>query len=190
MAGAVLLTRSEGSLLNRLALSNHTAVKIGLISHPPYLWHWPLLVFAELIKFDKPLTDLERSLVIGLAFFSAWLTYKLVERPIRFGRGIKFVKPLAAWMAAIAVAAFAPAAGYGPTIPDRISKLVAIPDPLGGLRVGGVCLRMALSSILRRAAPIKSARLSLCGVIQLHRHSSTAFVIRKRHGTLVSPNSR
>jgi peptidoglycan/LPS O-acetylase OafA/YrhL len=136
VAGAMLLIRSEGSLFNRIVLSNHNAVNIGLISYPLYLWHWPLLVFAELIKFDKPLTDLERGLVIGLAFFLAWLTYKLVERPIRSGRGIKFAKPLAASMAAIAVAAFAPATGYGPTIPDRISKLVAVPDPFGGLRVG------------------------------------------------------
>jgi len=136
VAGATLLIRSEGSLFNRIVLSNHSAVNLGLISYPLYLWHWPLLVFAELIKFDKPLTDLERGLVIGLAFLLAWLTYKLVERPIRSGRRINFAKPLAACMAAIAVTAFAPAAGYGPTIPDRISKLVAIPDPFGGLRVG------------------------------------------------------
>jgi peptidoglycan/LPS O-acetylase OafA/YrhL len=134
VVGTVFLIRSEGSFLNRVALSNRVAVDIGVISYPLYLWHWPLLVFAELLKF-KRLTDLERGLVIALTFFLAWLTYKFVERPIRFGR-IRFAKPLVACMAALAVAALVPALGYVPTLPDRISKMITVLNPMEGMRVG------------------------------------------------------
>ena len=119
-------------------LSNRAAVNIGVISYPLYLWHWPLLVFAELLKF-KPLTDLERGLVIALTFFLAWLTYKFVERPIRFGR-IRFAKPLIACMAALALAALVPALGYGPALPDPISRMITVLNPQEGLRVGDCML--------------------------------------------------
>jgi peptidoglycan/LPS O-acetylase OafA/YrhL len=133
VAGAMLLLRCEGSFVNRVALGNTWAVNVGLISYPLYLWHWPLLVFAEIFKF-KPLTDLERGLVIALTFALAWLTYKWIERPIRFGRN-SFMAPLAAGMAAIAVAALVPALGYGPTLPESIVRLITLPDPREGLRV-------------------------------------------------------
>jgi hypothetical protein len=38
-------------------------------------------------------------------------------------------------MAAIAAAALVPALGYGPTLPDSIVRLIALPDPKQGLRV-------------------------------------------------------
>ncbi len=126
VVGTVFLIRSEGSFLNR--------VLFGVISYPLYLWHWPLLVFAELLKF-RPLTDLERGLVIALTFFLAWLTCKFVERPIGFGR-VLFAKPLVACMAALAVAALVPALGYGPTLPDPISRMITVLNPQEGLRVG------------------------------------------------------
>jgi peptidoglycan/LPS O-acetylase OafA/YrhL len=134
VAGTLFLIRSEGSYLNRVVLSNRAATNIGVISYPLYLWHWPLLVFAEVLKF-KRLTDLERGLVIALTFFLAWLTYKFVERPIRFGR-VRFARPLVVSMAALAVAALVPALGYGPALPDRISRMITPLDPREGLRVG------------------------------------------------------
>jgi peptidoglycan/LPS O-acetylase OafA/YrhL len=39
----------------------------GRISHPLYLWHWPLLVLAEAFKFGT-LTVLERGLVVAVSF--------------------------------------------------------------------------------------------------------------------------
>jgi peptidoglycan/LPS O-acetylase OafA/YrhL len=70
VVGTLFLIRSEGSFLNRVVLSNRATTSIGVISYPLYLWHWPLLVFAEVLKF-KRLTDLERGLVIALTFFLA-----------------------------------------------------------------------------------------------------------------------
>ena len=43
------------------------------------------MVFFAIIKF-APLTLLERGLIVGLSFLLAWLTYRLVEIPFRFGR--------------------------------------------------------------------------------------------------------
>jgi peptidoglycan/LPS O-acetylase OafA/YrhL len=133
VGGTMLLLQSEGSFVNRFALANRLAVNVGLISYPLYLWHWPLLVFAEIFKF-KPLTDLERGLVVALTFMLAWLTYRLIERPIRFGRR-SFVAPLVACMGALAVAALVPALGYGPTLAESIVRLITLPDVEAGLRV-------------------------------------------------------
>ncbi len=133
VGGTMLLLQSEGSFVNRFPLANRLAVNVGLISYPLYLWHWPLLVFAELFKF-KPLTDLERGLVVALTFMLAWLTYKVIERPIRFGR-ISFIRPLCACMGALVVAALVPALGYGPPLPESIIRLITLPDAREGLRV-------------------------------------------------------
>src|SRR5258708_31518971 len=77
---------------------------MGWISYPFYLWHWPLLVFFAIIKFE-PLTLLERELVLILSVLLAWLTYRLVETPIRFSRpsSLRIAGPCSA-MVLIAVA--------------------------------------------------------------------------------------
>ena len=64
----------------------------------------------------------------------AWLTYRMVERPIRFGR-ISFVTPLLACMGALAAAALVPALGYGPTLPEPVVRLMRLPGAEEGLRV-------------------------------------------------------
>ena len=133
MVGAAFLIIAEGSFVNRVAFTHRTAINVGLISYPLYLWHWPLLVFAEIYKF-KPLTDVEKGLVIGATFVLASFTYKLLERPIRMS-GNAFVKPLVASMAGLAVAAMAPSFGYVPTLPDAIVQLVTPPGNGIGWRV-------------------------------------------------------
>jgi peptidoglycan/LPS O-acetylase OafA/YrhL len=81
--GALLLSAPEAWGCRHL-LASTTFVRIGLISYPLYLWHWPLLVFFAIIKF-APLTLLDRGLVVGLSFALAWLTCRFVEIPFRFG---------------------------------------------------------------------------------------------------------
>jgi peptidoglycan/LPS O-acetylase OafA/YrhL len=71
--------------LNRSVLSNRVMVWIGLISYPLYLWHWPLLAFARNMWGNTPPLEIRGGLVVA-AFVLAWLTYVLVERPIRFGK--------------------------------------------------------------------------------------------------------
>lgn len=83
--GAVLLiSAGPEAWLNRSALSNRWAVWFGLISFPLYLWHWPLLSFARIVEGEIPSLQIRVAAVI-LSVLLAWLTYELVEKPIRFG---------------------------------------------------------------------------------------------------------
>lgn len=71
--------------LNRYVLGNRLMVFIGLISYPLYLWHWPILSFARIVSLETP-SILVRIAALFLSFLLSWLTYRLIERPLRFGR--------------------------------------------------------------------------------------------------------
>jgi len=85
VAGSALLLSAPAAWGCRHLAASTALVRIGLVSYPLYLWHWPLLVFFGIIKF-APLTLLDRGLVVGLSFVLAWLTYRFIEIPFRFGR--------------------------------------------------------------------------------------------------------
>jgi len=74
--------------INRKILSNRVVVWFGLISFPLYLWHWPLLSFARIIEGEFPSHNI-RSTIVALSIVLAWLTYKLLERPIRSSEATK-----------------------------------------------------------------------------------------------------
>jgi peptidoglycan/LPS O-acetylase OafA/YrhL len=72
--------------LNRTVLAHPVAVSVGLISYPLYLWHWPLLAFANVMsEYSEfgPSTRTVRIVLVSSSFVLAWLTYRFVERPIR-----------------------------------------------------------------------------------------------------------
>ena len=113
VAGAALLLSAPAAWGCRRLLSSPAMVRIGLISYPLYLWHWPLLVFFAIIKF-APLTLLERGLIVGLSFALAWLTYRFVEIPFRFGRPIRLrIAALCSGMALVALAGGVIVEGHG-----------------------------------------------------------------------------
>lgn len=105
--GTALVIAADQAWLNRVVLSNRALVLVGLISFPLYLYHWPLLVFAQLSSAER----LERSTRIAtvmLAFLLSWLTYKFIERPVRLGKsGYRSVAVLVAGVVAATVAGFA-----------------------------------------------------------------------------------
>ena len=70
---------------NRVILSSRILVWIGLISYPLYLWHWPILSLARIILEQEPSTPV-RVIIVATSIFLAWLTWRLIEIPIRFGR--------------------------------------------------------------------------------------------------------
>lgn len=70
--------------INRTFLSNKIAVWFGMISFPVYLWHWPLLSFARIVEGETPSLYV-RIVAVVLSVVFAWLTYRFVERPFRFG---------------------------------------------------------------------------------------------------------
>jgi peptidoglycan/LPS O-acetylase OafA/YrhL len=104
VAGSALLLSAPEAWGCRHLLASISFVRVGLISYPLYLWHWPLLVFFGIIKF-APLTLLDRGLIVGLSFVLAWLTYRFIEIPFRFGRpGLLRIAGLCSGMALVAAA--------------------------------------------------------------------------------------
>lgn len=87
LSGALLIFAGPNGWVNQKILSNRLLVWIGLISFPLYLWHWPLLTFARIIRGDLS-TPLRLSLIM-VSFGLAWITYRVVERPIRVGKNAK-----------------------------------------------------------------------------------------------------
>ena len=82
--GAALLIHagSSGPTLVRRALSARPCVLVGLMSYSLYLWHWPLLVFAQIAS-PLPLGFAVKAAILLLAAGLAALTYRLVETPFR-----------------------------------------------------------------------------------------------------------
>lgn len=94
--GAVLIIfAGPEAWINRNLLSRPSAVFIGLISYPLYLWHWPLLTFPRIINGEETPYGV-RLIALGLAFLLAWLTYALLERKVRFRSSWRIPATLAA----------------------------------------------------------------------------------------------
>ncbi len=102
VVGAVLVIGAGAQAwLNRKVLSSRMLVWFGLISFPFYLWHWPILSFIHILENDSP-GKVTRMIAVVVSIFLAWLTYQLVEKPLRFGkRSRATVSILATLMAAV-----------------------------------------------------------------------------------------
>lgn len=86
VAGAMsIILAGPHALVNRIVLSNPAAVSIGLISYPLYLWHWPLISFAYVIRGGNAPTPFLSAALVAVSFLLAWATYRFVELPVRFG---------------------------------------------------------------------------------------------------------
>jgi hypothetical protein len=112
-------------------------VRIGLISYPLYLWHWPLLVFFAIIKF-APLTLLERGLTVGLSFALAALTYRFVETPFRSGRpSPRKILSLGSGMVLVAFAGavIVQGRGFDFRLPPEIRDMADVPTQSAKWRV-------------------------------------------------------
>lgn len=84
--GAVLLiSAGPNAILNRSVLSNPLAIWFGKISYPLYLWHWVLLVYLRILEPDLFAKLKFRLLALALAVLLSWLTYRFIEKPLRFG---------------------------------------------------------------------------------------------------------
>jgi peptidoglycan/LPS O-acetylase OafA/YrhL len=77
----ILLYGTDNTLATRL-LSTRVFVWIGLVSYSAYLWHQPLFATSRILSVH-PLTTEGRFGLIALTFFLAFLTWKLVEQPVR-----------------------------------------------------------------------------------------------------------
>ncbi|UFZ04403.1 acyltransferase [Bradyrhizobium ontarionense] len=102
--GAAVLIAANGTLVHRFLLSSTPVVFVGLISYPLYLWHYPLMAYARIHFVDGVPVWIMGAIIVASALL-AWLTYRFIERPIRFGRSWIHVKigALACGMAALGV---------------------------------------------------------------------------------------
>lgn len=82
LGAALLISASTHAWVNQRLLGNKAVVGIGLISYPLYLWHWPLISFATIIESGTP-SVAHRFLLLVLSFVLAYLSYVLLEKPIR-----------------------------------------------------------------------------------------------------------
>lgn len=125
--GAVLLIRfAPGTLMGRV-LSLPAMVGVGLISYSLYLWHWPLIVFAEYTA-DAPLGGIRQITVIAASFALAWASWRFIERPFRnaqrFDRRRVFILS-AGGMGAISAVALAmlPLGGWPARFPAQVTQM-------------------------------------------------------------------
>jgi hypothetical protein len=81
----LLIAAGPNTWIGNRLLATKMLVAIGLISYPLYLWHWPLLSFIRIVDGTAP-SAAAAALAILLSFALAWLTYLLMEKPLRFGK--------------------------------------------------------------------------------------------------------
>jgi peptidoglycan/LPS O-acetylase OafA/YrhL len=84
-AVAVILAGPEATV-NRTVLSNRAVVFVGLISYPLYIWHLPLISYAYVVRMGKAPTPLMAAGLVAASFLLAWITYRFIEYPVRFGK--------------------------------------------------------------------------------------------------------
>jgi peptidoglycan/LPS O-acetylase OafA/YrhL len=121
IGAGLILWSGKDSYIGSRVLGSRVPVRIGLVSYPLYLWHWPALWLARTI--DPASGAWTLAAMCGLSFVLAWLTYQLAERPIR--------RALASWSAipaylfgALAVAGVAGIVVSINGVPARWSKEV------------------------------------------------------------------
>jgi peptidoglycan/LPS O-acetylase OafA/YrhL len=142
--GAACVVCSGGTAwLNRKVLAQRVLVGVGLISYPLYLWHWPLLSFAQIAS-GGLLSPAARAELLAAAAVLAWLTYRLVERPVRRGPASRpQIVACVAALAAVAAAALLTerAEGFPSRFPPLLSQIAGFrPDAARAVRQGAYFL--------------------------------------------------
>ena len=78
----IIIFSGPTSWVNYHILSNRLLVYIGLISFPLYLWHWPLLVFYNIVSGGDNNVFIKIGLLL-LSFILAVATFHYIEQPFR-----------------------------------------------------------------------------------------------------------
>lgn len=126
LGAAAVIAAGPHAWFNREVLSHPLLVFVGLISYPLYLWHWPLLSYLSICTEGQSAPTLRAAAVV-LSLAMAWLTYRLIEIPIRRRRWPKVNAPLlASAVAALAVAGCAINWELPQTRLDRFGELTSI----------------------------------------------------------------
>lgn len=86
LSAILFISAGSSAWFNQHILASRVLVWFGVISYPLYLWHWPLLTFARILDGGRQPSSLLRICMVLLAIILSWLTYRFIERPIRFNK--------------------------------------------------------------------------------------------------------
>lgn len=145
LGAALLIHVAPGTRVGKV-LASPLPVGVGLISYSLYLWHWPLIVFAEYAR-DAKLSGLWQIGTIAAAFALAWASWRWIERPFRspqrFGRAQIFAWSGAgmALLGALALA-LVPLGGWASRFPPEVARFTAAKDDFSPARKA--CLSSAI----------------------------------------------
>ncbi|HEX8596544.1 MAG TPA: acyltransferase family protein [Pseudomonas sp.] len=103
-------------------LSARPMVAVGLISYSLYLWHWPVLVYANAISIDG-MQRRESLFWIALCVVLAALSWRFVEMPFREKRCLAGRKPVLAGAALcmLVIAVAGQTVRWADGVPQRLS---------------------------------------------------------------------
>ena len=145
LGSALLLQAAPGTRVGAL-LSSTLPVAIGLISYSLYLWHWPLIVFAQYAR-DEKLAGVWQVGVIAASLLAAWASWRWIERPFRSSQRYD-QKHILVWsglgMAALGAAALAliTLGGWANRFPPDVARFTAAKDDFSPKRAA--CLSEAI----------------------------------------------
>lgn len=83
--GTATLMMSTLTWVNQRVLSNRVLVWFGSISYPLYLWHIPVLFLFRELQVQDFLSRSDRILAFCVSVGLGWLTYRFIEKPLRYG---------------------------------------------------------------------------------------------------------
>ena len=101
LSASLLIAAGSSAWFNQYVLGSRFLVWFGLISYPLYLWHWPLLTFARILDGGRQPSSAVRICMVLLAILLAWLTYRFIEKPIRFNKN-SFFTPIRLFLIGVA----------------------------------------------------------------------------------------
>jgi peptidoglycan/LPS O-acetylase OafA/YrhL len=82
LGAALLIAANPMGTVHARILSNAWMVRVGRISYPLYLWHWPLLSFATILLAKTPSWHIRLYCLLA-ALALAFFTFECIEKPVR-----------------------------------------------------------------------------------------------------------
>ena len=84
VGSCLIIASGPKAWINRNILSQKILVNIGLISFSLYLWHWPLLSWAQIMNGGVQPSVSIQCIIIALSFLLSLFSYQFIEQPFRF----------------------------------------------------------------------------------------------------------